>query len=295
MTVRWWLIGGLCVGLATSLWGGDRVLTTEGARWYGTLVEETETQVILETAYGRLYIPRLMVQSLERDVPLETDKAVQKKLWATKLALSFLSRTGQTTEGSLRGAFDSARATPTHRSRLDGSYYYLKTTATDKKNEDRFQFSGMQEWINPINRVSIFTKGTYEYDSYKSWTHRLALGTGLGYDFYNQEHFKLIGRWGGGFKKDFQGDRELIPESSVGIETEWQVGDIQRWRFTDTLHPSFTRGSYRNNLQASWSIDVGNLGGLFLELGTEYRYESKPTGGDPHGDVLLFGSLAWEF
>ncbi len=295
MTVRWWLIGGLGIGFATSLWGGDLVVTTEGARWYGALVQETETQVILETAYGRLHIPRLRIQSLTRNVPPDKDKTVRKKLWATQLELSFLSRTGKTTEGSLRGAFDSLRTTPTHRSRLDGSYYYLRTTAMDKENEDRLQLSGLQEWINPINRFSIYTNGTYEYDSFKSWKHRLALGTGLGYDFYNLEDFKLIGRMGAGFKKDFQGARELVPESSVGIETEWQVGDTQRWRFTDTLNPSFTRGSYRNNLQASWSIDVGNLGGLFIALGTEYRFESKPAGGDPHGDVLLFGSLAWEF
>ncbi len=80
MTVRWWLIGGLGIGFATSLWGGDLVVTTEGARWYGALVQETETQVILETAYGRLHIPRLRIQSLTRNVPPDKDKTVRKKL-----------------------------------------------------------------------------------------------------------------------------------------------------------------------------------------------------------------------
>jgi putative salt-induced outer membrane protein YdiY len=295
MTVQWWLIGGLCLGLTASLWGGDQVVTTEGAIWYGTLVEETETQVVLETAYGRLHIPRLMVKSLTRDVAIDSDKTTQEKLWATHLALSFLSSSGKTTEGNLRGAIGSSRETPTHRTRLDGSYYYLRTTDTDKENENRLRVAGLQELINPVNRLSVFTNATYDYDSFKSWVHRLALSVGMGYDFYNQERFKLIGRLGGGFKKDFGGTQQVDPETNLGIETEWQVGDIQRWRFTDTLHPSFTRGSYRNNLEANWSIDVGGSGGLFLSLGTEYRFESKPTGGDPHGDVLLFGSLAWEF
>jgi putative salt-induced outer membrane protein YdiY len=294
MNLRWFLIGWLCCVPVPLLRGADRITTTEGAVWTGTLVEETETQLVLETAYGRLHIPRLMVKKLEHGVTLPPKPAASKQ-WATELQLSFLSRTGQTTEGSLRGAVDALRETSTHRTRLDGSYYYLRTTATDKDNEDRLHVSGLQEWINPINRVSVYTNGTYDYDSFKSWTHRLALGTGMGYDFYNRERFKLIGRVGGGFKKDFEGQRQLDPESSLGVETDWRVGESQRWRLVNTLLPSFTRGSYRNNFEVNWSIDVGGPGGLFLALGAEYRYESKPTPGDPHGDVLLFGSLAWKF
>lgn len=131
---------------------------------------------------------------------------------------------------------------------------------------------------------SLYFLNQTQYDEFQAYDVRLALNTGIGYQFFDTDIFDLGARFGAGTSREFGGpDNQWAPEALFGLDSEYRLSDTQRLTGKVDYFPewdNFTQ--YRIVSDAGWEIDLDKPGNVSLKFSFNDRYDSTPNGVEPN-------------
>lgn len=151
------------------------------------------------------------------------------------------------------------------------------------------QFLGDTPW-------TFFVKELLEYDEFKAFDLRIAVNTGLGYQFIKTDSTKLVGRVGAGFSREIGGpDDSWRPEAVFGIDYERQLTKRQKLKFKVDYYPEWTDfNAYRLVTDFGWEVLLDEAHNLNLKLTANDRYDSTPNPGNRPNDLFYGLVLLWK-
>jgi len=160
---------------------GDEVELHSGDRLLGTVVEQTADSVVLDhPALGRLVIDADLVRAVRLDSdPAPPPPPPPKPRWDSRFEVGFGANEGTTEESNLRFAFTTTLEEKTQRYKFS-SVYSLQTSRGDR-SKNMFNATMVAQWPQSESRWGYFGQGSYDFDEFQSWEHRITAGGGLGY------------------------------------------------------------------------------------------------------------------
>lgn len=143
---------------------------------------------------------------------------------------------------------------------------------------------------------SWFVKNTYYYDEFRPFDLRIALNSGVGYKFFENDVQMLKGRMGAGASREIGGiNNAWTPEALFGLDYRRQLSKRQKLALTVDYYPSWDNfRDYRLVTDASWEFLLDEATNLSLKLNVNDRYDSTPDGGKPN-DIFYSLLLLWKF
>ncbi len=143
---------------------------------------------------------------------------------------------------------------------------------------------------------TCFIHDTLDYDEFSAYHARISLDTGIGYQFIKNDATLLIGRFGGGASKNFQGPKtDFVPEMVFGLEGEYKLSKKQKLTSSVEYRPEigdFT--NWRVVTKAGWEILLDEDMHLSLKLGLLDRYDSN-SGTKRPNDLDYTATILWSF
>ncbi len=313
--------------------GAAIVTLSNGDQLSGTIIRENEKEITLRhKVLGILIIPRSKLQSkpeadqgqssketgtvLHESVSAGIKKTasqpgksrpVKSRLfgfdffegWTHHLAAGIKGEEGNDVSMDSSIAYDAAFNDQAHRLALTSAYYY--ETKDRNKDTSKGHVNVVRDWLLPESEWFYYSYLRYEYDSFKSWKHRVSLSGGCGYDFYRRENFELSGRVGLGGSRTWGTENDYAPEGLFGFEWTWKPLKPE----SHTLSAEFIvypdlddAGEYRTWAQGKWRISFSSLRGFGIELGFEHEYESiikDKLENENHYDLIYFGRFGVDF
>lgn len=316
----------LClVGALSRVLMGDEVELHSGDRLLGTVVEQTADSVVLDhPALGRLVIDADLVRAARLDSdpapppppppadlpvaapgPAAVGPPAPKPRWDSRLEVGFGANEGTTEESNLRFAFTTTLEEKTQRYKFS-SVYSLQTSRGDR-SKNRFNATMVAQWPHSESRWGYFGQGTYDFDEFQSWEHRITAGGGLGYHLIDldrpddtgqpADYLDLRLKMGGGGRREFGSLNDgLKPEGILGGEIAWQVSPRQRLAVSSTIYPDLGEtGEFRLVTYAEWVLQIDKVDGVNFKLGLAHEYQSLTDPGVDHNDLSIYGALVIDF
>jgi putative salt-induced outer membrane protein YdiY len=225
--------------------------------------------------------------------------------WKSRFELGLSAKTGVTDETDLRLGLKTAYDSQSQKYRFEGSYYYRQSDSIVTDN--KFNLSAFGDWPLRGSRLSLFSQGTYDFDQFQSWRHRVTGGGGLGYALVRFQDVDASGKWidrlvlnaraGAGFRKEFGSlDEELRPEAIAGTDLTWRLTERQQLIAGLTFYPDLQSGEFRATSKAEWVYNLADLWeGLNLVVGYAYEYQSDTDPGINHNDLRIYAALGISF
>ncbi len=178
---------------------------------------------------------------------------------------------------------------------------YLRNTSDGDTSTNEFLGSIERIWKLPDSRWFFFANGTYEWDEFQNWDHRISGSGGVGYHLIklgeDSDLFDLKLRGGGGGNQTLGGDDETFtPEALAGLDFKYVISDRQELTLSNTIYPDLGDfGEFRNITGAAWTFLIDSDPRLNLKLGIDNEYQSNPGGDAKHNDLKYYGALVYEF
>lgn len=313
-----WVLPRICLTaiamilLAVSVAGADEVKLVGGDVLRGTVVEQTDTQVILEhSALGLVQIPREKITSVvvgestsqegggaapaektEKERPEKRDRDVD---WKSHVELAFNSSAGNTDTQSLRIGGRSRRRTPHTRLNLSTAYYLSASDGV--RDNNRFTLGATQDWFIAESRWFYFAEGRYDYDEFESWEQRIAAHGGPGYNLIEMDNFDMDLRAGIGPRREFGSeDAAWKPEGLVGFDIEWKITKRQSVDLNSRFYPIVNDiRDYRTRTTAHWKLKVAPESDLSVTAGVVHEYQSVVDPGLDKNDIRIFTGVQYDF
>ncbi|MCP3877141.1 MAG: DUF481 domain-containing protein [Sulfitobacter sp.] len=166
--------------------------------------------------------------------------------WEGKIEFGLSGSDGNTERLNLVGLFDANRTTEYHEDKVDLIYLYATETGTETQN--RFRGDYRHDWLFPGSKWRAFVRGTYEYDEFQNWDHRLSGFGGPSYEFIKNDTKSLIGSLGFGGSYEIGGDNEdFLSEALVGLASRTNSG------LTSATRSASTPSSFRLSMTSAGS------------------------------------------
>lgn len=275
----------------------------------GTLLEETETDYRLATDdFGQISVPKEMVQAvLPADAPLgppitpvvpPPDGLLGTSFlagWDKSIEIGFSGKDGDTDTLDVYGKLSGDYADDVKRWRARVAYFYGTTDfEVNTKNEG---FAHLRrDWLFDDSPLFLWGEGRADYNEFMAYHFRAGAFAGLGYEFYDTEKFRLLGRAGVGGSYEFGDVDDFIPEALVGLDMRWKVTEGQMLEFSTTLFPDLDNGGeYRSFTEASYAVSLQEGRGLSLKFGLQNEYDSFTEDDSKHNQLTYFGALVFNF
>jgi hypothetical protein len=281
------------------------------------LLDQTDEQVtISHPVLGQIDIPKTKILSLNilnAEQPIDPEPVIAEVTEATieepddkgLFATGFLSgwerrfdvgvtgSSGKSSNQQINLGFTADVENEETRISHKTSYYRAKSDGD--LTDSTFNSKINRDWLKPDSPWFLFAGGGFDFDEFKDWDYRVNGNGGLGYEFYNNETFLLVGRSGLGFNQTFGGEREeFTPEGLLGIEGRWTISEFQEIKFGNTLYPNLSdTGEYRNLTNFDWILDLNQFAGVALKLGLTNEYDSETEEGIDKNDFKYTISLSW--
>ncbi len=288
-SARMWLAIVATILLTMSVASADQVQLEDGDVLRGTVVEQTDTQIVLEhSVLGRLEIPRDRI----KDLDIEDKKDVK---WDSHVNVAFNGASGNTEESSLRIGGRSRRRTPETRLRLDAAYYL--STSESRIDNNKLTVGIEHDWLLRESRWFLFADGRFDYDQFESWRQRVANHVGPGYDIIDKEGLLLDARVGVGPRKEWGSeDDDWEPEGLLGLRFDWQITRRQSFDASAAFLPVLGDfGNYRTRSAVNWAVRVFNDLDLSVTTGVSHEYQSRVDPDKDHNDLRFFTGLQFDF
>lgn len=170
-------------------------------------------------------------------------------------------------------------------SKLDLSANYNRTTTGGVSTQNNAQFDGRNDWLLDDKLPwTLFGSGEVFYDQFQAFDLQVSANMGVGYQFVDDAELTLIGRFGGGAMREFGGPEDRwIPESLVGFEYGQRMSNTQKVYSQFDYYPSWDQpGEYRYEAKVGWEIELVQPSNLSLKISAMDRYDSSPSGVNPH-------------
>lgn len=180
-----------------------------------------------------------------------------------------------------------------------GSATYTRTQENGDTTKNRFELAARNDWIfEKGSPWRYFLTGTYEYDDFQDWQHRVTVGNGIGYAFIDDDKTQLIGRAGLGVRREFGStDDDWTPEAIFGVDFSHKLTERQKITASIDYFPALDdfMDDYRTVTKAAWEVLVDPEVKMSLKIGAEHRYDNVVGPGIEHTDVDYFALLVWSF
>lgn len=179
------------------------------------------------------------------------------------------------------------------RLRIDSAYFL--NSANNVIIDNDVMVGTTQDWFFPGSDWSVFAKGTYQWDQFESWEHRLSGYLGPGYKLVDSEDLAIDLRIGAGATYEYT-NSQIFPEALFSIEWNWAIDDRQRFNGTSSYAPDVTNfDQYRISLNAEWNFRLQKEKGLSFYIGVRNMFQSIVEEGSTNNDLRLFGGVKYEF
>lgn len=182
-----------------------------------------------------------------------------------------------------------------HKIVIDGGYFYGESDGDE--NTNKATAGVVSEWNIAESNWFWFLDARYDFDEWKSWTHRINGHVGIGYHIFKTPEFDWSVRAGIGAAKEFGSDRnEIYPEALLGTDLEWRITENIKVGGSSYIFPDLEdTGEYRWVNKAYASTKINQADGLSIVVGILHEYESDPDDGLDKSDFKLFGGLTLDF
>ncbi|NBC11533.1 MAG: DUF481 domain-containing protein [Planctomycetes bacterium] len=276
---------------------------------HGRIIEATDEQVILEhPVLGRLTIPTAQIVAGPEDAAPAPEPQAETQAagevapepepdvkWESNVDVGLNATYGNSEDQSLAIDVGTDRKSPRSHLKLGASYYFATSDGDTTDNE--FKFIGNHDWLMPASKWFYFGRGSYEFDEFESYRHRVAGHAGPGYHLIEADDLMVDLKAGLGARKQFVSDNEDVEFEAVAqVIGEWQITDRQTLAFDASIFPVVTDpADYRTLEHVTWrmTLDQDETLNLSFKLGHEYQSEVGPDT-EPH-DVRLFLGLGYAF
>jgi opacity protein-like surface antigen len=304
----------------------DEIELVTGEKIEGAILENNDQRVVIEhPVLGRLEIDPDQIKPPE-EVHVTPGLFGTSFLegWTRGASIGWNLSTGKSKNQNLNGDLGLHRETERHRMKLVSKYYYSES---DKEVEDnQFDARYTHDFLFADGKWFPFLSPNYRYDSQQDWNHRAGVDVGIGYQFFKNEEWDLLGRLGGGVSQTLKDDRE---ETTSGvpagesprhrgdnpIRTEWtglivlqgtwfymegqslaasiglepDFADLRSRNETSTRTPNF-----RSIMNAEWKVAIGAIEGLSFKTGINYIHDSHESNRN-RNDRKYYLNLAYDF
>jgi hypothetical protein len=277
----------------------------------GTVIERSSSHVILSHPdLGRMVLPEDRIESVSRARPdrgsaPETaekppapspDQPGPEAGADWKLGIGLGGSYTDDDEGpdlDLNTHVSIARERSDSSTDLDLRYIYGRNEREDTDNS----FTGLlkQRWLEAGSPWSWLAEARYDFDSFRSWRHRVTAHAGAGYWFIDVESLKIEGRAGLGGRKDIGSeDEDLVPEGVLGVALQWQSGERHSLEFITTYLPALVRNDFRIVTTLGWKYLLDEEHRLGLSLRFDHEYATDPDPGYPRNNTRLTWGIQWD-
>ena len=290
----------------------DIVVLSSGERLEVSIVESTADSVhVTHPILGELHIATENIKSIETTTPLQpvspTATGVETELppsseepsWNQTIKLGGGYQSGQTDNIDINTSYHADRTVNEHEVRFDVSYRLAE--ADKSKTANRFSSAWGNKWFRPESKWDFFANLQFEWSEFQSWDQRLVGDLGIGYKIYQckdkEEEKELLGRFGGGFRKEFQSENDdLIPEGLLGLAYDWKLTGNQSFKADTTWLPDFQDfANYRLVSHASWNIKMTERKNLDFSIGLHHEYDSVVDTGVKKTYLHLTAGISYSF
>ncbi len=203
--------------------------------------------------------------------------------WETSIEFGLNGSSGTSDSISVRAGGHVLR--DSRFSKLDLKTTYNRTTSGGATTQNNAQLDVRNDWLlDETSPWTLFATGNLFYDEFQAFDVQTNANTGIGYRFIHNPELELIGRVGGGALREFGGpDNRLVPESLVGVEFTHRFTARQKVSAKFDYYPEWDEvGEYRLVSEAGWEIALDRPSNVSLKLAANDRYDSTPSGADPH-------------
>ena len=221
------------------------------------------------------------------------DALINDDYWTFVLGTAFGYVQNVNTELNVRLSAQAEHTSEFARLRLSGAYFLNSSNDTIVDND--FLFNTTQDWFVPDSNWSIFATGTYQWDAFELWEHRISGYIGPGYKLVDRPELSLNMRVGAGATYEY-GIPQTLPEALISMEWSWEVDDRQSLNGVMSYVPDFTMiEQYRLEFNGEWNFRLQKEEGLSFYMGVRNQFQSIVPEGSTKNDLRLFGGVKYEF
>jgi len=216
--------------------------------------------------------------------------------WKGSVELGMNGASGNNNRFNLRAGLDAERDSEKYFDKLSLTYTYAQDESV--KTQNWFRAEGRHDWkFDDGNPWRVFITGIYEYDDFQDWNQRITIGPGVGYQAIKTDRTDLLLRAGIVGTKEFGGSNNAwTPEADLGFDLEHKLTERQTLSVNYDLYPSLKdAGPFRMTTNVGWQIDIDPETNMFLKLGIEDRYDSRPGPEKNRNDLNYFATIGWSF
>ena len=279
--------------LAVALLAGSLSTQTEPAS-EGFRIGMTPSLVVAASVMGMQDEAPTAEQAAETAVQVPQNESLYK--WDNQFTLGGGLSSGNTDTANVNaGVVFKGEKVNNHKLVIDGGYFYGESDGDEDTNKGTAGI--VSEWTIAESNWFWFADARYDFDEYKSWTHRINGHVGIGYHIFRTPEFDWSVRAGIGAVKEFGSDRnEIYPEAMLGTDLEWRITENIKVGGSSYIFPDLGEtGEYRWINKAFASTKINQADGLSIMVGVLHEYESDPDEGVDNTDFKLFGGLVLDF
>ncbi len=288
-----------------------QVLLPDGDRLSGTLVSSSDGSVVIHHAVlGDVTVPASYVASAGPappaedpgrgsgdQTPVEAEQPMGEPIepdpWTGALSLAATaSRTTGSTYNIRLGA-ELHRKTDAEQFDLTAAWYWNQSNGETSDND--MLVRAVQEWFQQDSRWLVFGQGTWQYDQFEAWAHRVSPYGGVGYRVFDQDDLTLTLRGGAGITWRYRGN-EVDPQLLFEAATDWTIDERQALSGFASIAPDTVRWDhYLATVSIDWKYRLGHETDWALNVGLRNIYDSKPSGGSASNDLKVYAGLSVEY
>ena len=226
----------------------------------------------------------------ENTPPLSEDDASP---WTGSLSLAASTSRASSTSNNIRLGGELHRKTQTEQFDLSGTWYWNQSNGDTSDNDILVRAN--QEWFIRDSRWLYFAQGTWQFDQFQDWGHRVSPYAGVGYKLFDQDDLTLTIKGGGGATWQYH-NNEVDPQLLFEMNTEWKINDRQSLTGFMSIAPDPVNwGNYLATIQADWKLKLGSDTPWALTLGIRDIYDSRPSRGSNANDLKAYAGLTMDF
>jgi len=303
----WMLVGGAGMALASGTDDAASRLAEARAAYERALAELraaeaalAETEVEAEpTAPAVITAAEVRVQP---EVASEPAEAVPEKgflswdAWDKTIDIGLNGASGNSESLTLRLQIGAERNTDKMETRANALYRLSRQSSGTTEN--RFRFDLLNDWLPPEgSKIRWWARGSYEYDQFQAWDHRVSVSGGIGYEIVNNDKHTLVGRAGLGGSQTFgDDDEDFRPEAVLGLDYTYRIDERQKLAAgTEYLLDVSEIENWRTNSFARYEVLIDPNSGMNFKTGVTHRYDSNPGGSAKKNDTEYFATIGWRF
>jgi hypothetical protein len=271
--------------------GAESFELANGDTVTGEVVEQTDERIVLlHPILGHIEIP--VAQLAAEGVRPGLFGTGFLRGWTKRIGLGVAGAEGNTVRANVTGDVAFSYEDDVKRWLWSASYFW---GSSDRDTDTNKAFAGIErDFKFEDEPYYLFARGSYSFDEFRGFKHRVAGNAGLGWWFLQLEWWKLGSRVGAGLSYQWDDEEALRPEAVVGLDSIWPISETHRFEIHGDVFPDLSDlGEFRTHSTADWVIDLSEGPGLGLAIGAIHEYVSDTD--QKHHDVTYRGLVTYDF